>query len=62
MGLGGLLANSYVKVIATKEIYDGPLKKACVPFLNCHACPTAYMACPVGIIQQFAAVRQIPFS
>lgn len=61
VGLGGILANSYVKVFAAKQIYDGPLKKGCVPFLNCHACPTAYMACPVGILQHFAAVRQVPF-
>ncbi|MFH0991569.1 MAG: 4Fe-4S binding protein [bacterium] len=60
--LGGILANSYFKVFSTKQIYDGPLKQACVPGLNCHACPTAYMSCPIGIIQAGAAQGWIPFS
>lgn len=61
VGLGGILANSHLGFLATKQVYDGPLKKGCVPFLNCHACPTAYMSCPVGILQHFAAVRQVPY-
>jgi ferredoxin-type protein NapH len=61
VGIGLLLSNSYFRVFSTKQIYDGPLKQGCVPFLNCHACPTAMMSCPVGILQHFAAVRQIPF-
>ena len=60
-GIGGILSNSYLSVLATKQVYAGPLKKGCVPFLNCHACPTAYMSCPVGILQHFAAIRQVPF-
>ena len=61
VGLGGILANSHLGFLATKQVYDGPLKKGCVPFLNCHACPTAYMSCPVGILQHFSAVRQMPY-
>lgn len=57
---GLILPNSYFQVIATKQIYEGPLKQACVPFLNCHACPTAYMACPIGVLQHFSAIRQFP--
>lgn len=57
---GLILPNSYLTVFISKQIYDGPLKQACVPFLNCHACPTAYMACPVGVMQHFAAIRQLP--
>jgi ferredoxin-type protein NapH len=60
VGIGALLSNGYYPVVFSKQIYDGPLKQACVPFLNCHACPTAFMACPIGILQYFAAVRQIP--
>jgi ferredoxin len=58
--LGGILANSYYKVFSTKVIYDGPLKSACVPFLNCHACPTAVSSCPIGILQSHAATRRLP--
>lgn len=61
VGIGLILSNAYYRVFSTKQIYDGALKQACVPFLNCHACPTAVMACPIGILQHFAAVRQIPF-
>jgi len=59
--IGLILPNSYIKVLSSKQIYDGPLKQGCVPFLNCHACPTAFMSCPIGIFQHFAAIRQIPF-
>lgn len=61
VGIGYILANSYYKVIATKTIYDGPLRAGCVPFLNCHACPFAISSCPIGILQHFAAIRQIPY-
>ncbi|MBM4162650.1 MAG: 4Fe-4S binding protein [Ignavibacteria bacterium] len=61
-GLGGILANSYFPVVSTKQIYDGPLKQGCVPFLNCHACPTAFMACPIGILQHFAAIGKLPLA
>jgi len=60
MGIGGILANSYYKVIATKEIYSGPIRSGCVPFLNCHACPFAISSCPIGIIQHFAAIHKFP--
>lgn len=61
VSIGGILANSHLGVFSTRQVYDGPLKQGCVPFLNCHACPTAYMSCPVGILQHFAAVRQVPY-
>lgn len=59
---GLILPNSYYPVVASKEIYDGPLKQACFPGLNCHACPTAVSACPIGILQHFSAVGRIPFA
>jgi polyferredoxin len=63
VGIGGILANSYYKVFSTKEIYGGILKSGCVPFLNCHACPTAFSSCPIGILQTFASqsIRKIPY-
>jgi ferredoxin-type protein NapH len=59
--LGLVLPNSYISVASTKQIYDGPLKQGCVPFLNCHACPTAFMACPIGSLQTFAATGRVPY-
>jgi ferredoxin-type protein NapH len=29
--------------------------------MNCYACPGAIFACPIGTLQHFAAIRQIPF-
>jgi len=29
--------------------------------MNCYACPAAVFACPIGTLQHFAALRQIPF-
>ena len=29
--------------------------------MNCYACPAAIFACPIGTLQHFAALRQIPF-
>ncbi len=34
----------------------------CFPVLNCHSCPTAIFACPVGIIGQFIGLGLIPLS
>jgi ferredoxin-type protein NapH len=31
------------------------------PFINCYACPLAVAACPVGIIQRFISLGQIPW-
>ncbi len=58
--IGGIFANSYYKVFASKTIYDGPLKSGCVPFLNCHACPAAVFSCPIGILQSHAAAHKLP--
>ncbi len=57
---GLILPNSYFPVASTKQIYDGPLKQVCFPGLNCHACPTALTACPIGIVQHFSAIGKIP--
>jgi len=60
-GVGTLLFNCYLAVISTKTICAGPFRNICVPGLNCHACPTAVMGCPIGIFQHFAAIHRWPF-
>ncbi|NQU05921.1 MAG: FAD-dependent oxidoreductase [Calditrichaeota bacterium] len=60
-GIGTLLFNSYFAVANTKQIYDGAFRNICVPGLNCHACPTATMGCPIGMIQYFAANHNFPW-
>ena len=58
---GLLITNLYGSVFFRKQIYKGPFKGVCVPFLYCHACPTAVFSCPIGELQHYAAVHLIPF-
>jgi polyferredoxin len=37
------------------------LKAIPCPGMNCYACPAAIFACPIGTLQHFAVIRQIPF-
>jgi len=52
-----LLINGNVKTLWDWKLYGGPFKKICLPVLNCHSCPFALTACPIGMIQQFLALR-----
>ncbi len=45
------ISNGYFKGFANGTIYQGVLKHACVPTLNCYSCPGALFACPVGAAQ-----------
>ena len=50
-----LLFNANLKGFATGKIYQGNLKNACVPGLNCYSCPGASGACPLGALQNSLA-------
>lgn len=64
-GTWGLLSNGYIKgfLPGSPAIYEGPLKRFCVPGMNCYSCPGALGACPIGALQ--AALnerhRKFPF-
>ncbi len=45
------LFNGYLAGFTKGKIYRGPLKKACVPVLNCYSCPGALGSCPIGSLQ-----------
>lgn len=45
------LQNANLKGFATGTIYQGDLKRFCVPGLNCYSCPGAVGACPLGSLQ-----------
>lgn len=53
--LAALLQNGYLAFPWTGNIYRGKLKYACTPGLNCHSCPAALFACPLGTLQHFMA-------
>lgn len=53
--------NAYLGFFKTKQVYQGDLKSACVPVLNCHSCPSALFSCPIGTIQHFMTMRRFPY-
>ena len=56
----GLLSNAYVKgfLPGGPNLYEGGLKRVCVPGLNCYSCPGALGSCPVGALQNALCVLQ----
>lgn len=58
-----LLTNAQLSGYWTGRIYQGPLKNACVPGLNCYSCPGAIGACPIGALQSslYDANQLFPF-
>ncbi len=60
-GAGAVLSNAYVQGFLSASLYQGPLKNACTPLLNCYACPSALLSCPIGTVQHFMAARTVPF-
>lgn len=61
----GFLANAYIKGFLPEgpPIYTGGLKQVCAPGLNCHSCPGALGACPIGSMQNLfdGRTRQFAF-
>lgn len=49
--LGDMAINGNLKGFLQGKIYTGPLKKSCIPVLNCYSCPGALFSCPIGSIQ-----------
>jgi ferredoxin-type protein NapH len=60
-GIGAVLPNAYIQGFLSASLYQGPLKNGCTPLLNCYACPSALLSCPIGTMQHFAATRTFPF-
>ena len=58
--VSGILTNGYVKgfIPGGPAIYQGPLKKLCVPGMNCYSCPGALGSCPIGSMQALFKARQ----
>jgi polyferredoxin len=53
--LSAIFYNAYVKGFILGTIYQGNIKFLNCPGFNCYSCPGAISACPIGIIQFFAA-------
>ena len=59
-----IFTNGYAYGFLNGKIYQGSLKYACVPGLNCYSCPGAVAACPLGALQALLNRRgfQVPFA
>lgn len=58
-----ILTNGYAYGFLGGKIYQGQLKYACVPGLNCYSCPGAVASCPMGALQALLNQKgfEIPF-
>lgn len=55
--------NSHIENLFPKvKIYTGPWKQFCHPGLNCHSCPAASLACPIGALQAVNGSMDFAFS
>ena len=59
-----IVTNGYLYGFLNGKIYQGGLKYACVPGLNCYSCPGAVASCPIGALQALLNQRgfQVPFA
>lgn len=57
-----LITNAHLVGFVTGKIYQGPLKRFCVPGMNCYACPAAIMSCPIGSMQAVLAQKKPKFA
>lgn len=57
-----LFTNSYFEGFKSGTIYQGSLKKLCVPGMNCYSCPGARGACPIGSLQAVIGSAHHKFS
>lgn len=46
-----VLINGHMAGFLSGTLYNGSLKRICVPVLNCTYCPGAFSSCPLGLIQ-----------
>ncbi len=52
---------SYYPALWTGFIYQGATKRFCVPILTCWGCPLSRFGCPMGGLQHFIGLHQIPY-
>ncbi len=56
------ITNGNLQGYITGRIYQGSLKNACVPGLNCYSCVGALGSCPIGALQTVIGQRGTIFS
>lgn len=59
--IASIITLGHAPALWTGNIYQGPLKQACVPILNCWGCPLSLFSCPIGGLQHFFNLHLFPF-
>lgn len=59
--IASIITLGHAPALWTGNIYQGPLKAACVPILNCWGCPLSLFSCPIGGLQHFLNLHLFPF-
>lgn len=59
--LAMLVYNADARHWFSGTISRSPLKRVCVPGLNCYSCPGAIAACPLGSLQNTIGSGRVPF-
>jgi ferredoxin-type protein NapH len=59
--IASIITLGHAPALWTGNIYQGPLKSACVPILNCWGCPLSLFSCPIGALQHFFNLHLFPF-
>ena len=60
--LATVISNGHLSGFVTGQIYSGPLKRFCVPGMNCYSCPGALGACPIGATQAVLGAKSPKFA
>jgi polyferredoxin len=55
-----LICNAELRGFAQGAVSRSPLKRLCVPGLNCYSCPGAIASCPLGALQNSVAQGRFP--
>ena len=61
-GIWTVLTNGYIPGFLKGGLYQGDLKKFCLPGLNCYSCPGALGSCPIGALQNVLGHYKFQFS
>jgi ferredoxin len=56
-----LIYNADLRGFVRGNVSRSPLKRLCVPGLNCYSCPGAAASCPLGALQNSLAQGRFPF-
>ena len=59
--IASIITLGHVPALWTGDVYQGVLKSACVPILNCWGCPLSLFSCPIGGLQHFLNLHLFPF-